>query len=105
MDFSANMPTEGNVTAINVPHASMVFDLHDRVEITAELLNGGGRATEVVRFADIVSFTCLKVFAFDQRAEPKGTRMTSSIAWSIMKAARTPSTARSAPLWKESMAL
>ncbi|MCW1432002.1 antitoxin [Novosphingobium sp. JCM 18896] len=65
------LPTEGNVTAINIPHASMVFDLHDQVEITAELLNGGGRATEVVRFADIVSFTCLKAFAFDQRAEPK----------------------------------
>lgn len=65
------LPTEGNVTAINIPHASMVFDLNDRVEITADLLNGGGRAIEVVRFADIVSFTCLKAFAFDQRAEPK----------------------------------
>jgi hypothetical protein len=65
------LPTEGNVTAINIPHASMVFDLHDRVEITAELLNGGGRATEVVRYADIVSFTCLKAFAFDHRAELK----------------------------------
>lgn len=65
------LPTEGNVTAINIPHASMVFDLHDKVEITAELLNGGGRATEVVRYADIVSFTCLKAFAFDHRAEPK----------------------------------
>lgn len=65
------LPTEGNVTAINIPHASMVFDLHDTVEITAELLNGGGRATEVVRYADIVSFTCLKAFAFDHRAEPK----------------------------------
>jgi hypothetical protein len=65
------LPTEGNVTAINIPHASMVFDHHDQVEITAEMLNGGGRATEVVRFANIVSFTCLKAFAFDQRAEPK----------------------------------
>lgn len=65
------LPTEGNVTAINIPHASMVFDLHDKVEITAELLNGGGRATEIVRYADIVSFTCLKAFAFDHRAEPK----------------------------------
>lgn len=65
------LPTEGNVTAINIPHASMVFDLHDKVEITAELLNGRGRATEVVRYADIVSFTCLKAFAFDHRAEPK----------------------------------
>lgn len=65
------LPTEGNVTAINIPHASMVFDLHGTTEITAELLNERGRATEVVRYADIVSFTCLKAFAFDQRGEPK----------------------------------
>lgn len=65
------LPTKGNVTAINIPHASMVFDLHATVEITAELLNGGGRATETVRYADIVSFTCLKAFAFDHRFEPK----------------------------------
>lgn len=65
------LPTEGNVTAINIPHASMVFDHHDEVEITADLLNGGGRATEIVRYADIVSFTCLKAFAFEHRAEPK----------------------------------
>jgi len=65
------LPAEGNVTAINIPHASMVFDLHETVEITAELLNERGRATEIVRYADIVSFTCLKAFAFDQRSEPK----------------------------------
>lgn len=65
------LPTGGNVTAINIPHASMVFDLHETVEITAELLNERGRATELVRYADIVSFTCLKAFAYDQRSEPK----------------------------------
>ena len=65
------LPTEGNVTAINIPHASMVFDLHERIEITADLLNGGGRATETIRYADIVSFTCLKAFAYDQRHERK----------------------------------
>ncbi len=65
------LPTDSQVTAMNIPHASMVFDLHETQEITAELLNGGGRATEVVRHADIVSFTCLKAFAFDQRFERK----------------------------------
>lgn len=65
------LPTEGNVTAINIPHASMVFDHHEAVEITAELLNDRGRTTEVVRYADIVSFTSLKAFAYDQRNEPK----------------------------------
>lgn len=61
------LPAEGNVSALNIPHASMVFDLHDTTELTAELLNGGGLATEVVRYANIVSFTCLKAFAFDHR--------------------------------------
>lgn len=65
------LPTEGGVSAVNIPHASMVFDLHDSVEITAELLDGNGRATETIRYADIVSFTCLKAFAFDDRFERK----------------------------------
>ena len=65
------LPTDSQVTAMNIPHASIVFDLHETKEITAELLNGGGRATELVRHADIVSFTCLKAFAFDQRFERK----------------------------------
>ena len=65
------LPTDSQVSAINIPHASMVFDLHEKKEITAELLNGGGRTTEVVRHADIVSFTCLKAFAFHQRFERK----------------------------------
>ncbi len=65
------LPTDSNVTAINIPHASIVFDLHDRVELTAELLAGCGRATETIPHADIVSFTCLKAFAFDHRNERK----------------------------------
>lgn len=65
------LPTKGAVSAVNIPNASMVFDLHETVEITAELLDGNGRATETVRYADIVSFTCLKAFAFDERFERK----------------------------------
>lgn len=65
------LPTKGGVTAINIPHASMVFDFYSSIDITAELLNGGGRATETIRYANIVSFTCLKAFAFDQRFERK----------------------------------
>lgn len=49
----------------------MVFDLHESVEITAELLDGNGEATETVRYADIVSFVCLKAFALDDRFERK----------------------------------
>lgn len=65
------LPTDGNVSAINIPHASLVFDLHDRVEVTADLLGERGRATETIPYADIVSFTCLKAFAFDHRRERK----------------------------------
>jgi hypothetical protein len=49
----------------------MVFDHYEVKEIQAELLRGGGIATEKVRHADLVSFTCLKAFAFDQRYELK----------------------------------
>ena len=65
------LPTEKTISALNVPHASMVFDLHEIEEIQAELLGGNGVATEKVRFANLVSFTCLKAFAFDQRNERK----------------------------------
>jgi hypothetical protein len=65
------LPTEKTISALNVPHASMVFDLHEVKEIQAELLGGNGVATENVRFANLVSFTCLKAFAFDHRNERK----------------------------------
>ena len=65
------LPTDSQVTAMNIPHSSMVFDHHETKEITAELLNDGGRTTEIVRHADIVSFTCLKAFAYDDRHEGK----------------------------------
>lgn len=65
------LPTDGNISAINIPHASMVFDLHDEAQVTAELLGDNGQATESVLYADLVSFTCLKAFAFAQRAERK----------------------------------
>lgn len=65
------LPTEGTISALNIPHSSIVFDLHQTVEIQAELLGGGGVATERVRHANLVSFTCLKAYAFDQRFERK----------------------------------
>ncbi|WP_246270984.1 hypothetical protein [Rhizobium sophorae] len=30
--------TEGNVSAVNMPHALLVFGPHDRMEVTADLL-------------------------------------------------------------------
>ena len=65
------LPTEGNISALNIPHSSIVFEMHQVAEIRAELLGGAGMAVEEVKHADLVSFTCLKAFAFDQRFERK----------------------------------
>jgi hypothetical protein len=65
------LPTDGNISAMNIPHSSMVYELHEAKEVKAELLGDDGIATETIRHADIVSFTCLKAFALDQRHERK----------------------------------
>jgi len=65
------LPTEGAISALNIPHAAIVFDLYQTAEIRAELLGGNGIATEKIRHANLVSFTCLKALAFDQRFERK----------------------------------
>jgi hypothetical protein len=65
------LPTQGKVSALNIPYSSMVFDHHRTIEVSAELLGGMGKATETVRYADIVAFTCLKAFAFNDRGESK----------------------------------
>lgn len=65
------LPTEGTISALNIPHSSIVFDLHQVTEIQAELLGGNGIAIERVKHANLVSFTCLKAFAFDDRFERK----------------------------------
>ena len=61
------LPSKGTLSALNIPHSSIVFDLYQVAEISAELIGGNGVATERVRHADIVSFTCLKAFALDTR--------------------------------------
>lgn len=65
------LPTDGRISALNIPHSSIVFDLYSVIEVKAELLGGNGVATETVRYANIVSFTCLKVLAFEDRFERK----------------------------------
>jgi hypothetical protein len=65
------LPTDGNISALNMPYSSMVFDLHDTTEVSAELLSGDGTVTEIIRYANIVSFVCLKAFALDGRVERK----------------------------------
>ncbi len=65
------LPTKGKISALNIPHSSIVFDLHQVTEIHAELLGENGMTTEKVKHANLISFTCLKSFAFDQRFERK----------------------------------
>ena len=45
------LPTEGRISALNIRHASIVFDLYQVTEIRAELLNDGSVATEQVTHA------------------------------------------------------
>jgi hypothetical protein len=65
------VPSERAISALNIPHSSMVFDLYQATQITAELLGNNGVTTETVRHANLVSFTCLKAFALNDRLEGK----------------------------------
>lgn len=65
------LPTNGAISALNIPHSSIVFDLYQITEIRAELLGGKGIAIEQIKHANLVSFTCLKAFAYEDRFEPK----------------------------------
>ena len=64
-------PGEGTIKVLNVPHSSIVFDHYQVREITAELLDGNGIASERVKHADLLGFTCLKALAINQRFERK----------------------------------
>ncbi|MDM0111636.1 hypothetical protein QTI66_05715 [Variovorax sp. J22R133] len=59
------------ISALAIRHAGIVHEWFAEKEITAELLDGGGVATETVRFADEVSFIVLKALAFNDRHENK----------------------------------
>ncbi len=65
------LPNEEEISALSIAHASIVFDLHDQIDVTAELLGENGQATETIRYANLVGFTVLKTFAFADRAERK----------------------------------
>ena len=65
------IPDEGQISALNIPHSSIVFDLYNTAQVTAELLGSNGLATETIKHANIVSFTCLKAIAYNDRQERK----------------------------------
>lgn len=62
---------EEKVSALGIRHAGVVHDWYREKKVTAELFDGGGTSTELVRYADLTSFLILKAIAFDQRAENK----------------------------------
>jgi hypothetical protein len=69
------IPKEGQISALNVPHSSIVFDNYDTVRVTAELLGENGVATETIKHANIVSFTCLKAIAYNDPTTAKSVKM------------------------------
>src|SRR5207245_1210482 len=62
---------ERRLSALKIPGAHLVTTDYIPVEITAELLDGRGTATETVRVAGIVPFIVLKALAYDDRFEEK----------------------------------
>lgn len=65
------LPTKGDISAMNIPHSSMVFDQYTAREVNAELIGDGGKATETIRHANLLCFICLKAYAFDGRGASK----------------------------------
>lgn len=59
------------VSALPIPHCSIVQDWYREREVTATLLDGGGTTVETVRHADFTAFMVLKAIAIEQRFENK----------------------------------
>lgn len=68
---SVSTVEDEKISALAIRHAGIVHEWFSEREITAELLDGGGVATETVRFADVVGFIVLKAIAYDERHENK----------------------------------
>jgi hypothetical protein len=67
----AKLARERSLSALKLPGAHLAINDYVEVEITAELLDGRGVATERVRVANIVPFIVLKALAYDDRLEQK----------------------------------
>jgi hypothetical protein len=61
----APLPGERRLSALKIPGAHLVARDHITVDITAELLDERGIATEAVRVANVVPFVVLKALAYD----------------------------------------
>jgi hypothetical protein len=67
----AELPGERRLSALKIPGAHLVAEEFVAVELTAELLDERGTATETVRVAGIVPFVVLKALAYEDRFEEK----------------------------------
>jgi len=67
------IPEHGKLAACNIPHSSIVFDLYDSLTVQVDAPDGGGVTEQEVRYANLVAFTVLKIFAFRSRREGKDT--------------------------------
>ena len=65
------LPTDGQYFGTQHPARIHRLRLHQTTAVQAELLDGAGIATEKIKHANLVSFTCLKAFAYDDRIERK----------------------------------
>src|SRR5471032_2249777 len=64
------LPIEGEkVSAFGIRHAGVVHEWFRELRVTAELIDGAGSSTEVIRHADLTAFIILKAISFDQRGE------------------------------------
>lgn len=59
------------ISALAIRHSGIVEHWYEQREVTAELLDGKGKVTETVRYADAVAFIIMKSIAFADRAEGK----------------------------------
>jgi len=59
------------LSALGIPGAYLVTEDYIEIELTRELLDERGVATETVRVANIVPFIALKALAYDDRLEEK----------------------------------
>ena len=59
------------ISALAIRHSGVVENWYEEREVTAELLDGKGKVTETVRYADAVAFIIMKSIAFADRAEGK----------------------------------
>jgi hypothetical protein len=68
---SCRQGTGSKLAAFNVRGAQLLTRDHLEREIEGERLDGGGRSKVTLRVANILSYTVLKIFAFQDRHENK----------------------------------